>query len=265
MTFGYAIAGTIVGGLLGGLWAFFLLEFQVTRQRSPALATRNSLLGIGAETANATLYALPAACFIYDYYAWQRSGPIIAATYVVALAIGLTSVVFKLWVVSPKRFADHEYDPTKISDGGQRGLAHRGFAVAGWAGIMLSVAPLLLISWYMVGVANANLSQGFAIGTGVGVLAITYVAISARGSYSDRVLRHKNRLGGESWRPVARIVVSSLAVFVGFVALVDTFGFCVAFFTLFTACGWGLIATIVDRWVITPRKLANYYPDSGAA
>lgn len=257
LTIGYAIAGLIAGAWFGAFVAFMMLlpgePFNwINDGKRPEMQ-----MGIGSRPMTLLTVAI-VVVFNILREGWPiPGGPIDAVMFVTVWLIGLSALYYDLWIATPRRISGEDYDPTKLGDGGQTGLSDRTGAVVFWLVPLWVITFLMLIGWSFVGVDEVNILDGFLTGIAIGSVVFGAVMLATLGSYAERVRRHQ-RFGSrdvlfETGLKVFGWIVGLAAV----VAIVEQMGFCAGMFASVIVTSFGLAATIVDRWMITPRKMSR--------
>lgn len=232
--------GIFFGLIAGGFVMIAILAGSSgTREDGRFIATTLTLLLIGGMS-------------IDDIFA-DGPGPVSTTTLLIAGSFGLVATVIDRWVALPRQMSGDPRGVLLVGDGGQVGLVHRGHVVAGWAMAISFSGFVVMLDALDSGISEDALSAGLLAGVALGAFAGTAVAWDARGTYAERVARTSHA----RTQPASRRVLQTTGALIAIIALLVVLspGFGTTALCILVAATIGLLATIVDRWIITPRRI----------
>lgn len=235
--FGFGIfCGLFVGGIV---MIAVLAGSSGSREDGRFIATTMPLLLVGAIS-------------IDDIFS-DGPGPVSSTALMIAGCFGLAATIIDRWVALPRQMSGDPRRVLLVGDGGQDGLVHRGHVVAGWAMAICFSGVVVMLDALASGIAEDVLSAGLLAGVALGAFACAAIAWDARGSHAERVARtsHARTL------PASRRVLQTFGALIAIIALLIVLspGFATTMLCILVAAIIGLLATIVDRWIITPRRI----------
>lgn len=180
-------------------------------------------------------------------------GPTSTTTLLIAGSFGLAATIIDRWVALPRELRGDPRSVMVITDGEQAGLVHRGHVVALWVMAILFSGVIVSIDALDSGIPEDALAIGIGAGLMLAAIACAVVAWDARGSYSERV----SRTARVRSLPVLQRATPAIIGVVAIVALLllTSPGIQAVAVAVLLAATTGLLATLVDRWMVTPRKM----------
>lgn len=232
--------GIVAGLVFGATVMIVILGFSSgSRNDERFLATTAPLLLVGMMSVDDIFLDAP--------------GPASTTALLITGSFGFAATVIDRWIALPRQLAGDPRSVLAITEGGQVGLIHRGHVVAAWAMVITFSGFVVGVDALDSGISGEATTDGIAAGLLVGCIACVAVAWDARGSYSDRVERTARVRTLPASRRLIPMLGGSVAIVSCMVVLAPSFA--ASSITVLIAALLGLLATLIDRWIITPRKM----------